>query len=471
MKHAITQIYSDEKMDRLYHAALRILRDTGFFIDHDFFLDVFEKRKMRVDRTARRVFISEDIIDDLLSPDPQKHRQPNYWDTLPTDLSLGGSFPKYYDDSTRTTRRGCTEILTELLRTFSSINEFGSIGRIITLSDVPQPIEPILATACVIKHCPRPAGGEVYKADNVPYLIELGEIITGRPKCIDYVASCTFDIAPLKLTHDEGDMILAKAKYSIPAFAGTMPSSGATSPVTREGTIAIELAEIIMIWLCYRLVAPEITLGAITASSIFDMREGTCCFSAPEVIIQDCATAQICWRYFGAQACMACGYVDAKLPGVQTTYEKLFKAWWSHQFLGFAPYLGGLLEAGQTFSPVQALWDMDLWTSFNALFEKELPPDDQIPFAEIHDVATNNGTFLETDHCMQHFRDVLHQPMFLDRTARQLDADEIKKSSHLLDRIQERYEHAKQTAPEYTAPDEICRAVDKVVAKAQKHLL
>jgi trimethylamine:corrinoid methyltransferase-like protein len=471
MKQAITQIYSDEKMDRLYHAALRVLRGTGFFIDHDLLLNEFEKRKMRVDRTARRVFISEDIINDLLSPDPQQHRQPDYWTTLPAGFSLGGSFPKYYDSATQTTQPGRTEILTELVRVFADMPHIDSVGRIVTLCDVPQPIEPILASALVIKHCPRPGGGEVYKADNVPYLIELGEIITGRPNCTDYVASCTFDVAPLRLTRDEADMILAKARYNIPAFAGTMPSSGATAPVTREGTIVIELAEILMIWLCYRLVAPDIALGAICASSIFDMREGTCCFSAPEVIIQDCATAQICWRYFGAQACMACGYVDAKLPGVQTTYEKLFKACWSHHFLGFAPYLGGLLEAGQTFSPTQALLDMDIWASFNALFEKELPEDHQIPFADIHDVATRQGTFLETDHCLEHFREVLRPPMFFDRTARRLDDEEIDKAARLLDRIQERYNQHKRNAPEYLAPAEICRAVDKVVERAKTHLL
>lgn len=43
------KIYSAEKMDRLYRAALRVLRETGMRIDHDFFLDAFEKCGMNVD--------------------------------------------------------------------------------------------------------------------------------------------------------------------------------------------------------------------------------------------------------------------------------------------------------------------------------------------------------------------------------------------------------------------------------------
>lgn len=243
------------------------------------------------------------------------------------------------------------------MRVFGSIPEVSLAGRVYTLSDVPQQIEPIVATGLVISRSPKPAGGEVYKASNVPYLIELGEIATGKPKCTDYVASCTFVVPPLKMTRDEGDLIVEKTRHAIPAVAGTMPSSGATAPVTREGTVAIELAEIITIWLCSRLVDPGIPLGTISASSILDMKEGTCSFSAPEAIVQDCATSQVLRRYFGVNAVMSNGYVDAKVPGIQTTHEKLLKAWCSHQFLGRASCAPGLLHAGQAFSPAQARYE------------------------------------------------------------------------------------------------------------------
>jgi trimethylamine---corrinoid protein Co-methyltransferase len=471
MKCAITQIYSDEKMERLYRGALRVLQETGVFIDHDLFLDEFGKRGMRVDRTKRRVFITEELIKDLLRPEPDRYRNADFFETIPAGFGVGGSYPKYYDWTSRKSCRGSSEILRELVRVFGSMEEFGCAGRILTLCDVPQRIEPIMATALVLKHSPKPSGGEVYEADNIPYLIELGEIATGRAGCIDYVPSCTFMVPPLKMTREEGEMVLAKARYHIPAIAGSMPSSGATSPVTREGTVVIELAEIFTIWLCYRLIEPEIEIGTISASSILDMREGTCSFSAPEAIIQDCAASQICRQYFGAAARMSSAYVDAKTPGIQTTYEKLFKAWWSHQFLGFAPYGGGLLEAGQTFSPAQALLDWDIWKSHNALFKKEIPVDEEIPFEDIQQVATAQGTFLDTDHTMRLFREVLRHPLFLDRSARRSDAEEAEKSDGLLDRAQGRYEEMKRTAPEFTASDEICRAVDKVVDRAKKNLL
>ena len=273
------------------------------------------------------------------------------------------------------------------------------------------------------------------------------------------------------MTRDEGDLIVEKTRRSIPAVAGTMLSSGATAPVTREGTVVIELAEIITIWLCARLVDPGIPLGTISASSILDMKEGSCCFSAPEAIVQDCAASRIVRRFFGVNALMSSGYVDAKVPGLQSTYEKLFKAWWSHQFLGRASCAPGLLHAGQAFSPAQALLDWDMWDSMNALLAKEPSLEDEIPCQDIREVASAQGSFLGTDHTMRLFREVLRHPALLDRSPRCSDDEEARKSAGLLDRAQARYEELRRKAPSYQAPESICRAVDRAVERAKRELL
>jgi trimethylamine:corrinoid methyltransferase-like protein len=52
-------IYSEAKMERLYRGALRVLRETGFRIQHDAFLKLFAKRGMRVDPAGQRVYITE----------------------------------------------------------------------------------------------------------------------------------------------------------------------------------------------------------------------------------------------------------------------------------------------------------------------------------------------------------------------------------------------------------------------------
>ena len=464
-------IYSEEKMERLYRGALRVLKETGCFIDQDHFLSTFEKHGMEVDHAKRRVRFTEDIINRLLDPYPGKGDDLEVPRSFPVRLGIGGSYPKYYDWATGKTSSGTRNDLMELLRVFNTMEEFTTVGRILTLTDVPQPIEPIIASALVIKHSPSPGRGEVYRAHNIPYLIELGEIITGKPGCADFIPSCTFIVPPLRITKDEADLILEKARHSIPAVAGTMPSSGATAPVTREGTIVIELAEVIATWLCYRAVNPDIPLGATCASSSFDMQRGVCRFSSPEAIIQDCASAQILTRYFGVHARTSSGYVDAKQPGVRTTYEKLFKTWWPYQFQGYVNFGPGLLDAGQVFCAAQALLDMDMWRTVNALFADEPDVSVEIPFEDIRDVAHQGGTFLATDHTCKLFRQVLHTPEFFGPEPRRPEDEEVATEEDILGCAQARYEAIRESASEYRAPEHICRAVDDVVEKATKAIL
>jgi len=464
-------IYSADKMERLYRGALRVLKDTGFRVDHEHFLEGFASRGMRVDRAAKRVFVTEELVKELLAPAPGKGRSLAVHPTFPARYVVSGSYPKYYDWPTRSAHPGTTQKLKEYLRVFGAMPEIASVGRVLTLSDVPQAIEPIVATATVIKHSARPSGGEVYLAKTIPYLVELGEIATGKAGCTDYVASCTFVVPPLKLTHEEGEMILEKGRRGIPAYAGTMPSSGATSPVTREGTVVIELAEVMFIWLCYRLVNPEIKLGAICASSSFDMREGTCCFSSGEATLQDCAAAQIMRDYFAADAIVADTYVDAKVPGMQTVYEKLFKALWTYQYLGFTCFGPGLLEAGQTFSPAQAMLEMDIWDTCSCMFKDLDAGGEEVPFETIDRVVRENGTFLDTEHTMEWFRESLYEPKVLDRSARRSDREETLKAEGLMDRAQARYDQMVRTAKEYTAPEDVCKAVDAVVERAKRELM
>lgn len=471
MQSAGLRIYPVEKMERLYRGALRVLRETGCFIDHDDFLALFEKRRMKVDRTRRRVFFTEDLVNEWLGPDPGRGDDFEPPRSFPVQFGIGGSYPHYYDWPAGTATAGTTATMLDMVRTFNAMATFTTVGRILTLADVPQPIEPIIATALVIKHSPRPGRGEVYDAGSIPYLVELGEIVRGTPGCADFVPDRTFVTSPLRITRDVADLILAKAKLPIAALAGTMPSSGATAPVTREGTVVIQLAEVIATWLCYRAVRPDVSLGAVCASSVFDMKRGLCRFASPEAVLQDCAAAQILTRYFGVPARTSSGYVDAKTPGIQATYEKLFKAWWSYQFQGFINFGPGLLEAGQTFCCAQALVDMDTWESVNAMFTPEPRIEAEVPFNDIDIVAREGGTFLITEHTLSLFREIMYHPQFLRETADESVCPQAEATAGILNAAQARYDQVSRTANEYRAPDAICRAVDAVVQRARKAIL
>jgi trimethylamine:corrinoid methyltransferase-like protein len=465
------KIFLEIKMMRLYESAVRILSEVGCWIDHELLRLMFEKRGMKVEHAAKRVYFTAEIISVLL-PLIQGERKPmNQFERPPETFDIEGSFPRYFDWATKSSRPGDTPTMLELLHVFSAMPQFDHVASALILSEVPQKIEPIIATSLVIQHSPRPGLGEVYHADNIPYLIELGEIATNRAGCTDFIAPWICIIPPLKITHDEGDLIIAKARAGVTSIPTTMPSSGVTAPVTREGTIAIELAEVMVVWLCSRIVNPKVPLAALFASSSFDMKTAECSFSSPEAVLQDCAASQICRHVFDVPTEVSCNYVDAKVPGIQATYEKLFKTFWTYMFQGHAVFKPGLLQAGQTFCPAQALLDAEMWGTASAFFPQPPSLEEEVPFDIIRQIAHQSGTFLDCDHTVKHFREVLHNPEFLDRTSRGTDQQEMLKANSILDRCQEYYEQVRKDAPLYRAPNDICRSLDQVVQKARNNLI
>lgn len=468
-------IFNVEKMEMLLDAAFKLLEKSGFSIAHDFFLDQFEKHGMEVDRPNHRVVITVEFAHKILCPNPDSARLKKTDKQHFPALHVGGTFPKYYDYKKRQSISGTEEAFIRLTGIFEGMPEIPIIDRIIALSEVPQVIEPVYSTALLIKKCSRPGKGECGTAAVIPYLVELGEIVTGETGSTRCVPPWTFVIPPLKITHEEGEMILQRAKYFKKARGGSMISSGITAPITREGSIVLEIAEVLAVWLCYRLIDPSLALEALFATSVFDMKTGVCVFSHPGAVMQDCAAAQIMRMFFGAQAEVASNYVDAKIPGIQTTYEKLFKLFSVNQFINHMSFDSGLLDAGSTFSPLQAMLDLDMWKSIKAIYPagptapKEF--DLQNILGEIDEVLKGPGDFLTTDSTLSLFKDYELDLRFIDRASRKADSTEQAASDAYLSIAQEKLDAIAAHTDLYEAPHEICRAVDQVVKNAKKNLM
>ena len=108
--------------------------------------------------------------------------------------------------------------------------------------------------------------------------------------------------------------------------------------------------------------------------------------------------------------------------------------------------------------------------SVGAMFAEAPELDREVPFDEIDRICLADGSFLDSEHTLELFRDVLHIPDVFDRSARTTDREELAKAEGLLDRCQEKYERLRDNAPEFRAPDDVCKAVDAVVARATREL-
>ena len=264
----------------------------------------------------------------------------------------------------------------------------------------------------------------------------MGEVLSGKPGDTSLVASCDFFIAPLIFDRTQAECFLEKRRFGIGNVPGTMPVSGMSAPVTLAGTVAVALAELMAGWVFGYVVNPELPAGGIVASGSLDMHSATARFGSPEALLQDVTVVQACRRLYGIRVWAATNYVDAKRPGLEAAFEKMFALAGAPFGTDFAPGGGGLLSAGQDYSPVQHMLDAEMEKAverFRGTFEVS---DETLALDLIGKMVRQGSTnFLETDHTLRHFRAEQWYPRWFDRSLWQGPEAELQAEGRMLERV------------------------------------
>ena len=449
------QLIDEDEMQRLDEAALRLLSRTGAVIRHDATLARLEAAGCTVERESGRCRFPEKLIRDVLAhfgrpQDNDSTGAANWNPALHT--GHGGSFPHFLEWPDCRRRLATRQDVADMAKMAHVLPEFGSVGQVLTCAEVDSRIEPVWNAVERMSLTDKPiGGGEVLHHENIKHLVRLGELETGVPGDTSLLATCNFSVAPLIFGRRMLDCAIEKAKFRCPHVPGTMPISGISAPVTLAGTVAVCLAELIVGWVIGYLLDPDLSVGGIVASGSLDMRTLRACFGSPEAHLQDTATAQVCRRLYGIRVHVALGYVDCKTPGIEATYEKLLP-------LVAAPFLGegagispGLLSAGQDYSPVQHLLDLDMlggWQRFNA----GLKVDDDTLALDLVDAAAHRQrpTFLDSEHTARHYASEQWYPRWLDRQIWQGDRNESGAERRMLDAVND---HWKDAVARYERPE------------------
>ncbi len=110
--------------------------------------------------------------------------------------------------------------------------------------------------------------------------------------------------------------------------------------------------------------------------------------------------------------------MEAKCPGIQAAFMKTYR---QMAFAGMvsAPHPIGLLDNGSVFSPTQAMIDLD---ANRAMFKlgQGFPVNDDTLCVDLvnHLEFGESEVYLQSDHTLAHFRDVMWDTRVFDRTYR-----------------------------------------------------
>ncbi len=205
------------------------------------------------------------------------------------------------------------------------------------------------------------------------------------------------------------------------------------------------------------IIAPSRVVGGVI-TGVMDMSSGNALFADPGAILQDRMISQHFADRYDMDLGIGTGYIDAATPGAQSAAEKSWKILSSY-LAGKTNYPVGIVEGGKTFSPAQAIIDLEIANIIHRAFDPPTVDDDTLALDVIREAGIG-GSVLASDHTALNFRDVLHLTDILARSP--TDAEDM------FTKANRKWQAIVAESTPFELDGDKAEQIDKIVAKAEK---
>jgi trimethylamine--corrinoid protein Co-methyltransferase len=379
---------------------------------------------------------------------------------------------QYYDYPNRKLVAVDTEIFIEMMKFAQATPEIGYISTWYR-QDVPPATERISSLILGLQYTTKVDGIESIDPAAIKYLVEIGEILSGRPRDARFLAGSQCLISPLILDHRAAEDMMERARLGVNRFhVASMPTIGMSTPVTVAGAIVIGAAEILGGLAAAFCLCPEGDLTGRMISTVMDMRTADAASAGPENIQAIVGVKKLFDDHFGGHLWTETYFSPStNRPGLQAVYQNFFAASGFARLTGnpHIPYPGmGTLDNGGVGSPTQFMLDMEIRKSQSALREEIEVTEESLAFEEICARTESGETFLTSDHTLDHYRRLWTSELFPLTVPEVPIAESDEK--RILDRCEERW---RANVARYEPPDlppDTLRALQGVLERATREL-
>ena len=378
---------------------------------------------------------------------------------------------QYYDYRRRELVPVDTDIFVEMMKFAEATPEIGYISTWYR-QDAPQAVERIASLILGLQHTTKVDGIESIEPAAIKYLIEIGEIISGRPQDARFLAGSECLISPLILDHRAAEDMMERSRLGVDRYhAASMPTIGISTPVTPAGAIVIGAAEILGCLAAAYCLCAEGDLTGRMISTVMDMRTADAASAGPENVMVILGVKQLFDDHFGGHLWSEVYFSpSANRPGLQAVYQNFYAATCYARLCGNPdiPYPGmGTLDNGGVGSPAQFMLDMEIRKSQHALKEQLEVSEKTLVFDEIVERIDTGESFLTSDHTLDHFRDLWVSELFPLSLPEIADTGDEER---ILNLCEERWRAnvARYEPPDF--PEDTRRALEGVLDRASKEL-
>jgi len=491
MLKGMLRVLDEEQMDRLHEGILGVLERTGLQIRGDFLLRALAEAGCRVDFDAQRAWFRPDLVEKQLAAQRDRYKmvRSSLWypfcREMPEDsvswpdaftVDFGFATPSVYDVRTNRFREATTADQVEMIKLGNAIEEARAICAPVICSDVDSRIEIIESCRLLLLNTTKPGWVGTSCGKEVKYLAEFAELATDRDEeklrtmpPIFVCAYCT--TSPLKIDSRSCEVLEEALKYKFPINFATMPILGGTSPVTPAGSVIVGGAELVGGITASTLVDPECYQYCASITGEMDMKTTQICYCTPAAILTDAALHQLFRYKYGIVLNVEAGYLEAKQPGMQAAFMKTFR----QMALGATVSSSlpiGLLDNGSVFCAAQAMIDLDVSRAMYG-FGRGIEVNDNTMCVDlINELAfCERKTYLESDHTLANFRDVMWDTEFFDRTYRGAGQGAPPADEKILAAADEKWRDLVASQEDVEVAPKFAAEVDRIAEAAKRELL
>jgi trimethylamine--corrinoid protein Co-methyltransferase len=302
-------------------------------------------------------------------------------------------------------------------------------------------------------------------AEEARRLKAMGVAVAGGEKELrrrPIMSSVQTTIAPLQLDGGMMDAAFVFGEAGIPIAIFTMPTPGATGPVTLAGSVTVATMEFLAGLVMVRLANPGCPVIWGCGLAPLDMRTTTRAGGSPEHGLTGVAVTEMA-HSFGVPSLVGGFDATASVPGTQAAMES-FPPGLSVVLGGADLIVGlGLLEDAKTLCLEQLFIHDEMVNMIRRLADGIVVNDETIALDVIEKVGIGK-TFLGQRHTMTHLRSEHFIPKLLDRRSFDLWAGDGRKS--IEDRAREMVREALAKPLSHPLDPRVVQELDAIIGGA-----
>jgi len=244
---------SENDIEAIHDASLRVLEKTGIKVMSKPALDILKKAGAKVDYQTGHATLHRNLVEEALKMAPKNitygARNPKYDFVLnkqETHFCAEGGSPFLLDWETGKRRYSTSEDIARCARIADYLDHFDLIWPLGTSSEVPAPVRYIVDMYTSLRNSEKHFEGDSTTGKEAQYQIEIAAAIVGgreelRERPIFSHVICT--LSPLCYDKGMTEASIELGRAGIPVVIDPMPTAGGIGPATLAGTMVISNAE------------------------------------------------------------------------------------------------------------------------------------------------------------------------------------------------------------------------------------